>query len=152
MAKAKVAHPPTARPPAAAVPPPSARGAGMRVPKIGASIGVRGRGTCSPTRPQTPGSVPRLGFGRRPGAAAPAAAPPKPPGVGGIGGARPMLPRVEVGRAEQKRAEGEIEEDEHEHRVAKLRRFDVVCSQIEERLFLGSNTVRAGGACRAAAL
>jgi len=63
-----------------------------------------------------------------------------------------MLPRVEVGRAEQKRAEGEIEEDEHEHRVAKLRRFDVVCSQIEERLFLGSNTVRAGGACRAAAL
>ena len=38
------------------------------------------------------------------------------------------------------------------HRVAKLRRFDVVCSQIEERLFLGSNTVRAGSACRAAAL
>ena len=34
-----------------------------------------------------------------------------------------------------------LQEDEHEHRVAKMRRFDGVCSQIEEKLFLGSNTV-----------
>jgi len=50
-----------------------------------------------------------------------------------------------VDLVEQLRAAGGIEEDEHEHRVAKLRRFDGVCSQIEEKLFLGSNTV--AGVC-----
>ena len=43
--------------------------------------------------------------------------------------------------AEKMREAGEIESDEYESRASKLRRFDVLCSQVEERIFLGSDTV-----------